>query len=204
MYRLFIKRFLDIVFAFIGIIILAPVFLFILIYVYVKLGKPILFSQDRIGLNGNIFRMYKFRSMTNNTDENGILLPESERLTKAGIILRSTSLDELPELWSILIGNMSIIGPRPLPTYYKPFYTKDEWTRHNVRGGLLPPDSLSGVTTPSWELQFKYDQFYTKNVSFKLDLKILFKTFSILLKRSSENYGSCERPHLNEYRKYNN
>lgn len=201
MYKHFVKRFLDIVLSGFALIVLSPIFMIVAIYVACTMGLPVLFNQARTGLNGKTFKMYKFRSMTNKTDANGNLLPEKKRLTKAGIALRSSSLDELPEIWSIFIGKMSIIGPRPLPTYYEPFYYKEEWTRHNVRGGLLPPDSLSGDTTPSWETQLEYDCYYANHVSFWLDCKVLWITFKILFLRTKEDYGICERPHLSEYRK---
>lgn len=201
MYRHFFKRFLDIVLSGCALIVLSPVYLIVAIYVACTMGLPVLFTQARTGLRGKTFKMYKFRSMTNKKDKDGNLLPESERLTKAGIALRSSSLDELPEIWSIFTGKMSIIGPRPLPTYYEPYYYKEDWTRHDVRGGLLPPDSLSGDTTPSWETQLEYDRYYAENLSFLLDCKVLWVTFKILFKRTQENYGTCERPHLSEYRK---
>lgn len=201
MYKHFFKRFLDIVLSGIGMIVLLPVYVLLAIYVVVFMGPPVLFEQERIGKGGKPFMLYKFRSMTNKKDKDGNLLSESERLTKAGVFLRNSSLDELPELWAIFVGQMSIIGPRPLPTYYEPYYYMEEWKRHDVRGGLLPPDSLSGDTTPSWETQLEYDRYYAENVSFWLDCKVLWVTFKILIMRAKENYGSCERPHLSEYRK---
>ena len=201
MYRLFFKRLLDVILSAMALIILSPIYMIVAIYVAVTMGLPVLFSQERTGLKGKTFKMYKFRSMTNKKDNYGNLLPESERLTKAGILLRSSSLDELPEIWSIFIGKMSIIGPRPLPTYYEPYYYNEEWMRHDVRGGLLPPDSLSGDTTPTWETQLEYDRYYAENLSFALDCRVLWVTFKILFKRTKENYGNCERPHLSAYRK---
>lgn len=184
-----------------ALIILSPIFLIVAIYVACTMGLPVLFTQARTGLNGKTFKMYKFRSMSNKKDKEGNLLPENERLTNSGIALRSSSLDELPEIWSIFTGKMSIIGPRPLPTYYEPYYYKEEWERHIVRGGLLPPDSLSRNTTPSWETQLDYDRYYAENLSFGLDCKVLWVTFKILFMRTKENYGICERPHLSAYRK---
>lgn len=202
MYKYFFKRFLDVVLSGIGMLVLLPVYLVLALYVAIFMGLPVLFGQERIGKGEKPFKLYKFRSMTNKKDKDGNLLPESERLTKAGIALRSSSLDELPELWSIFMGDMSIIGPRPLPTYYEPYYYKEDWARHDVRGGLLPPDSLCGDTTPDWETQLEYDRYYAENVSFALDCKILWVTFKILFKRAQEDYGTCERPHLSEYRKH--
>lgn len=200
MYAKYIKRLLDIVLSLIAIIVLSPVYLIVAIVVRIQMGSPVLFSQDRIGKDEKVFKLYKFRSMTNETDENGKLLPEEKRLTKFGLTLRSTSLDELPELFSILKGDMSIVGPRPLPTYYGPYYYPEERKRHQVRGGLIPPDGLSKQTTPEWETQFKYDNYYVDNVSFLLDCKAILVTFLILFKRVETQYGTKDRPHLNEYR----
>ena len=200
MYAKYIKRLLDIVLSLIAIIVLSPVYLIVAIVVRIQMGSPVLFSQDRIGKDEKVFKLYKFRSMTNETDENGKLLPEEKRLTKFGLTLRSTSLDELPELFSILKGDMSIVGPRPLPTYYGPYYYPEERKRHQVRGGLIPPDGLSKQTTPEWETQFKYDNYYVDNVSFLLDCKVILVTFLILFKRVETQYGTKDRPHLNEYR----
>lgn len=200
MYAKYIKRLLDIVLSLITIIVLSPVYLIVAIVVRIQMGSPVLFSQDRIGKDEKVFKLYKFRSMTNEKDENGKLLPEEKRLTKFGLTLRSTSLDELPELFSILKGDMSIVGPRPLPTYYGPYYYPEERKRHQVRGGLIPPDGLSKQTTPEWEMQFKYDNYYVDNVSFLLDCKVILVTFLILFKRVETQYGTKDRPHLNEYR----
>ena len=200
MYAKYIKRLLDIVLSLIAIIVLSPVYLIVAIVVRIQMGSPVLFSQDRIGKNEKVFKLYKFRSMTNETDVKGKLLPEEKRLTKFGLTLRSTSLDELPELFSILKGDMSIVGPRPLPTYYGPYYYPEERKRHQVRGGLIPPDGLSKQTTPEWETQFKYDNYYVDNVSFLLDCKVILVTFLILFKRVETQYGTKDRPHLNEYR----
>lgn len=200
MYAKYIKRLLDIVLSLIAIIVLSPVYLIVAIVVRIQMGSPVLFSQDRIGKDEKVFKLYKFRSMTNEKDENGKLLSEEKRLTKFGLTLRSTSLDELPELFSILKGDMSIVGPRPLPTYYGPYYFPEERKRHQVRGGLIPPDGLSKQTTPEWEVQFKYDNYYVDNVSFLLDCKVILVTFLILFKRVETQYGTKDRPHLNEYR----
>ena len=200
MYAKYIKRLLDIVLSLIAIIVLSPVYMIVAIVVRIQMGSPVLFSQDRIGKDEKVFKLYKFRSMTNEKDENGKLLPEEKRLTKFGLTLRSTSLDELPELFSILKGDMSIVGLRPLPTYYGPYYYPEERKRHQVRGGLIPPDGLSKQTTPEWETQFKYDNYYVDNVSFLLDCKVILVTFLILFKRVETQYGTKDRPHLNEYR----
>ena len=181
-------------------IILSPLYVVLALYVAVFMGRPILFGQERIGKGEKPFKLYKFRSMNNKKDRDGNLLPESERLTKAGILLRNSSLDELPELWSIFIGKMSIVGPRPMPTYYGPYFLPTERKRHSVRGGLIPPDSLSGKALTSYEEQFEYECYYADHVSLWLDIKVIFMTFKILFKRVEEDYGTCERPHLNVYR----
>ena len=201
MYRHFLKRLTDIVLSGIAMIVLLPVYLVIAIYVACTMGVPVLFGQERIGKGEKPFKLYKFRSMTNKKDKDGNLLPESERLTKAGILLRNSSLDELPELWAIFIGKMSFVGPRPMPTYYGPYFLPEERKRHTVRGGLIPPDSLSGKAVTTYEEQFKYECDYADNVSLWLDIKVILYTFKILFLRVEEDYGTCERPHLNIARK---
>ena len=200
MYKHFFKRLLDVFLSLIAIVVLSPLYLVVSICVLIGMGHPILFSQERIGKNGKTFKLYKFRSMTNAKDESGNLLPEKERLTKFGIWLRSSSLDELPELFSILLGKMSFVGPRPLPVYYDPFFLPNERERHSVRGGLIPPDGLCGEETTTWEEQFEYEIYYVKNISFFLDCKVIFATFKILFKRVKNNYGADDRPHLRQYR----
>lgn len=201
MYKLFFKRIFDIVLSGVGMIVLLPVYGLISIYVAIFMGFPILFAQERIGKGEKPFKLYKFRSMTNKKDENGNLLPENVRLTKAGIFLRNSSLDELPELWAIFVGKMSIVGPRPMPTYYGPYFKEEERKRHTVRGGLIPPDSLSGKAVTTYEEQFEYECYYADNISLSLDIKVILKTFRILFKRVEDDYGTCERPHLNVERK---
>lgn len=200
MYQHFFKRFLDIVLSLIAIILLSPVFIVLSICVRIGMGSPILFSQRRIGKDEKVFNLYKFRSMTNAKDGDGNLLPEKDRLTKFGVALRSSSLDELPELFSILKGDMSFVGPRPLPTYYGPYFLDNERVRHKVRGGLIPPDSIGKETVYDWETQFKYETYYAEHVSFVMDIKVVFWTFVILFKRLKTNYGADDRPHLNKYR----
>ena len=201
MYKYFIKRLIDIVLSLIAMIILSPLYLIIAIVVRIQMGSPVLFSQDRIGKNEKIFKLYKFRSMTNEKDAEGNLLPEKERLTKFGIALRSTSLDELPELVMILKGDMSIVGPRPQPSFYLPYYTEEERKAHSVRGGLLPPDCLSKEVQCDWETQLNFESYYAENLTFLMDVRVLFCTFIILYKRMKNNYGADERPMLHVYRK---
>lgn len=200
MYAKYIKRLLDIVLSFIAIIVLSPVYLIVAIVVRIQMGSPVLFSQDRIGKDEKVFKLYKFRSMTNEMDENGELLPEKDRLTKFGIALRSTSLDELPELFSILKGDMSIVGPRPQPSFYLPYYKEEERTAHKVRGGLLPPDCLGKEAQCSWEEQLNLETYYAENLSFIMDVKVILCTFIILYKRMKNNYGADDRPMLHVYR----
>ena len=202
MYRKYIKRFLDIILSLTALILLLPLILIISLMVRIKMGTPILFKQERIGKNEKIFNLYKFRSMTNKKDKNGNLLPEKDRMTKFGALLRSSSLDELPELLCILKGDMSFVGPRPMPTYYGAYFLEEERKRHLVTGGLIPPDSLSGKTYTTYEEQFKYEVYYAENVSFWLDIKVIFSTFKILFNRVETGYGTeLDRPHLNIYRK---
>lgn len=200
MYRKYIKRLFDIVISLVAILVLLPVYVVLGICVFWNMGSPILFSQRRIGKDEKAFTLYKFRSMTDAKDENGNLLPEKDRLTKFGILLRSSSLDELPELFSILKGDMSFVGPRPLPTYYGPYFYPEERKRHQVRGGLIPPDGLGGAATCDWETQFKYEIYYAEHVTFLMDVRVVLSTFKILSDRLKTDYGADDRPHLNRYR----
>lgn len=200
MYKKFVKRFLDIILSIIAILILSPLYAILSLCVLIGMGSPILFSQERIGKDEKIFRLYKFRSMTNAKDKNGNLLPEKDRLTKFGIALRSTSLDELPELFMILKGDMSFVGPRPQPKFYGPYYKDEERKIHKIRGGLIPPDSIGLEVQCSWEKQFEYEAYYAEHLSLFLDIKVVFCTFVILLKRLKYNYGADDRPMLNVYR----
>lgn len=186
-YRRFIKRPLDFILSLIAIIVLSPIFLVIAILVKIKLGSPIIFKQERPGLNERIFTMYKFRTMTDARDENGDLLPDSVRLTKFGRFLRSTSLDELPELFNILKGDMSIVGPRPLLVQYLPLYNEHQRRRHEVRPGLTGLAQISGRNAISWEQKFDLDVQYVKNVSFIRDLKIIFITIKKVFVREGIN-----------------
>ncbi|NLA83255.1 MAG: sugar transferase, partial [Clostridiales bacterium] len=160
LYERYIKRFLDIVLSFIGIIVLSPVLAAVAAMIKVKLGSPVIFKQERPGLNEKIFTLYKFRTMTDEKDENGELLPNHVRLTRLGRILRATSLDELPELFNILRGDMSFIGPRPLLVEYLPLYNNEQRRRHNVRPGLSGLAQINGRNAISWEEKFRYDIEY--------------------------------------------
>ncbi|MER2030424.1 MAG: sugar transferase [Solibacillus sp.] len=186
-YRRFVKRPMDFILAFIAIIILGPILIIVAILVRSKLGSPILFKQQRPGLNEKIFMMYKFRTMTDERDEYGELLPDHVRLTKFGKFLRSTSLDELPELFNILKGEMSIIGPRPLLVQYLPLYNKHQKRRHEVRPGLSGLAQISGRNAISWEEKFNLDVKYVDNVSFKEDLRIILLTIKKVFVREGIN-----------------
>lgn len=183
MYRHFIKRLLDFLLSFLAIIILSPVYIIVAILVRIKLGSPVIFCQERPGKDEKIFKMYKFRSMTNKTDENGDLLPDDVRLTKFGKLLRSTSLDELPELFNILKGDMSIVGPRPLLVKYLPRYNEHQKHRHDVRPGFTGYAQVHGRNSISWEEKFDLDVYYTRQMSFFLDIKIILKTVKVVLFR---------------------
>ena len=175
-YRKYVKRLLDIIISLCALIILSPILLITALLVRVKLGSPVIFHQERPGYNEKIFKLCKFRSMTEEKDENGNLLPDAVRLTKFGRMLRATSLDELPELFNILKGDMSLIGPRPLLVSYLPYYTEEERLRHTVRPGLTGLAQVSGRNLLEWDKRFAKDVEYVRNLSFKMDMKIFFLT----------------------------
>ena len=175
-YERYIKRFLDIVLSGGALIVLSPVLLVTAILVRTKLGSPVIFCQERPGKDEKIFKLYKFRSMTDERDENGNLLPDEVRLTRFGKLLRSTSLDELPELWNIFRGDMSIVGPRPLLVSYLSYYTAEERHRHDVRPGLTGLAQVNGRNNLTWEQKFAYDLEYVGHLTFVNDVKIIFKT----------------------------
>ena len=184
MYDRLIKRLIDLILSGLALLVLSPLYLILAILVRVKLGSPVLFSQERPGKNEKVFRMYKFRSMTDARDANGDLLPDEERLTHFGMMLRATSLDELPELWNIFKGDMSIVGPRPLLVRYLPRYNERQRRRHEVRPGLTGWAQVNGRNAISWEQKFEYDVEYVEKESFWLDIKILVMTVGKVLHRS--------------------
>mgnify|MGYP005775702397 FL=1 len=209
MYKYFIKRIMDIVLSGIALVILSPILLIVAIIVKTKLGSPVIFKQDRPGYRGKIFKMYKFRTMMDPqtrdgrklTDkerleciEKGVdILTDEERLPKLGRILRATSIDELPELWNIFIGNMSIVGPRPLATIYLPYYSRSEMKRHDVRPGLTGWAQIHGRNAASWKERFDYDIYYVDHCSFLIDMKIIFQTVAVVFKHEGIGQGE-DRP----------
>lgn len=181
-YRRYGKRLLDIVLASIALVLLFPVALIIALAIRLTMGSPVIFRQVRPGLHGKPFVMYKFRTMLDLRDEQGNLLPDEQRLTKLGKFLRRWSLDEIPELWNVLRGDMSVVGPRPLLMEYLPLYTPEQARRHEVKPGMAGPVIMSGRNLLSWEEKFKIDVWYVNNVSFCTDLKILLLTALNVLK----------------------
>jgi len=185
--QLNLKRLIDFITSLIGLIILSPIFLLITIMIYFKLGSPVFFIQKRPGKNEKIFKMIKFRTMLDAKDKNGNLLPDKKRLTSFGKFLRSSSLDELPELINVLKGEMSLVGPRPLLVEYLPRYNEHQARRHEMRPGITGLAQVNGRNTISWEDKFDYDVKYIDNFSLLLDLKIIIKTFSKVFKREDIN-----------------
>lgn len=184
LYAKYIKRMLDFILSFIAVVCLSPLLLILYCLVRVKLGAPVLFRQERPGRGGEIFTLCKFRTMTEKRDENGALLPDEERLTSFGKFLRSTSLDELPELFNILKGDMSLVGPRPLLVCYLPWYTEEESRRHDMRPGLTGLAQVNGRNALVWEERFAYDLEYVEHCTFFMDVQILMKTIGKVIKRS--------------------
>lgn len=178
-----LKRLFDLTAACLGLLMFWPVLALLALLVRLKLGSPVLFRQERAGLNGESFYLYKFRSMTQGCDENGELLPDALRLTTFGKLLRSTSLDELPGLWNVLCGEMSLVGPRPLLPEYLPLYSEQQARRHEVLPGITGWAQVNGRNAISWEQKFELDVWYVDHRSFWLDLQILFKTVFKVLKR---------------------
>ncbi len=191
-YEKYIKRCLDILLSAIAIIFLSPLFVVISLMVKIKLGSPILFSQERPGKFGEIFVLRKFRTMTDEVDPlTGGLLPDEQRLTRFGCFLRSTSLDELPELFNILKGDMSIVGPRPLLVRYLPRYNEKQMHRHDVRPGLTGFAQANGRNAISWEEKFDMDVYYTEHISFLFDLKVILQTVKAVICRDGINSDTC-------------
>lgn len=202
MYQKYGKRFLDIVISLAVLVILSPVLLVVAALVRVKLGSPVLFCQKRPGRGEKIFRLYKFRTMTDERDEQGNLLPDQDRLTGFGRFLRASSLDELPEFFNILKGDMSFIGPRPLLVRYLPYYKPEERARHSVRPGLTGLAQVNGRNALNWEARFAYDLQYVEKCSLGLDLSILFQTVGKVFQRADVLSGAQQTvPDLDEYRK---
>lgn len=201
-YRRYIKRPMDFILSLIAIIVLSPVLLVVAVLVRIKLGSPVIFKQKRPGLNEKIFTIYKFRTMTDERDETGKLLPDSDRLTRFGRFLRSTSLDELPELFNILKGDMSVVGPRPLSVNYLPYYTIEEKQRHDTRPGLTGLAQISGRNTLMWEDRFAFDIKYINNISLILDIHIICRTVGQVLFRKDIGLSGLDAPQdFDDYRK---
>lgn len=191
LYEKYIKRSQDFLLSLMALLVLSPILITMAVLVRIKLGSPILFTQDRPGLNEKVFKMYKFRTMTDEKGEDGELLPDSIRLTKFGKFLRATSLDELPELWNIVRGDMAIIGPRPLLVQYLPLYNDKQKRRHEVRPGLTGLAQVNGRNEISWEDKFNLDIQYIDNISFLGDLKIILLTFKkVLIREGISSVGS--------------
>ncbi|WP_180052947.1 MULTISPECIES: sugar transferase [unclassified Acinetobacter] len=182
-----LKRLLDIIIASIALILLSPLYAFVAYKVKKNLGSPVLFRQVRPGLHGKPFEMIKFRTMKDAVDEQGKPLPDSERLTPFGKMLRSTSLDEMPELWNVIKGDMSIVGPRPLLMEYLPLYNTEQAKRHNVRPGMTGHAQVNGRNAISWEEKFKLDTWYVENQSIWLDFKIMLKTVKKVIAKDDIN-----------------
>lgn len=196
-YRRFFKRPMDFILSLMAIIVLSPVLIIVGVLVRVKLGSPVLFKQKRPGLNEKIFTMYKFRTMTDEKDENGHLLPDSVRLTKFGKMLRASSLDELPELFNILKGDMSIIGPRPLLVEYLPLYNEHQKRRHEVRPGLSGLAQIGGRNAIEWEEKFDLDIKYVDNISFLGDCNVIITTLKkVLIKEGISSGTSVTMEHF--------
>ena len=195
-YRDFFKPLFDRLLALFLIILFAPIMIIVAILIYLWDGRPIIFTQERPGLNEKIFKIYKFRTMTNERDENGNLLPDEKRLKGIGKIIRSLSLDELPQLFNVLKGDMSFIGPRPLLVEYLDLYNEEQRKRHLVKPGITGLAQVKGRNAISWRKKFKYDVFYVKHLSFKLDLYIICQTIIKVLKRegiSQEGHATMEK-----------
>jgi lipopolysaccharide/colanic/teichoic acid biosynthesis glycosyltransferase len=200
LYEKHIKRLLDVVLSGAALVILSPVLLTTAVLVRIKLGSPVVFTQERPGKDEKVFKLHKFRSMTDARDENGNLLPDKERLTRFGAKLRSLSIDELPELWDIFRGKMSIVGPRPLLVKYLPLYNEEQRHRHDVRPGLTGWAQVHGRNLASWEERFAYDVDYVDNISFALDVKIIFMTVRCVFAREGINNDQNSKVTMSEFK----
>ena len=195
MYRRFFKRFLDFCSAIIALILLLPVALIVFIILAVSNRGTPFFSQVRPGRNGNLFRIHKFKTMNDKKDTQGQLLPHEQRVTKTGTLIRKLSLDEIPQLWNVIKGDMSIIGPRPLLEQYLPLYSKEQQQRHDVRPGITGWAQVNGRNAISWKQKFEYDVWYVRNMSFALDLKIIMKTIQkVLVSEGVNKEGNLSMP----------
>ena len=183
-YAIFLKRLFDVICSSLALIVFSWLYIILAILVRVKLGAPVFYTANRIGKNGKVFKLYKFRSMTDERDVNGVLLPDTVRLTKFGRFIRSTSLDELPEALNILKGDMSVIGPRPMPVSYLEYFTKEERHRYDVRPGLSGWAQVHGRNSISWDEKFELDLWYVNNISFLVDCKTIWQTIVKVVKRA--------------------
>lgn len=200
MYKNFFKRFLDFWISLIALICISPILMVVTIWLhFANKGAGAFFTQERPGKGERIFKVIKFKTMTDERDENGILLPDEQRITKVGKFVRSTSIDELPQLINVLKGDMSFIGPRPLLVKYLPFYTEEERIRHTVRPGISGWAQVNGRNTIGWDKKLAYDVEYVKNLSLLMDLRVLFKTIHNVLARTDVVLQAI--PDLDEYRK---
>ncbi len=195
-----LKRTFDFIASLSGLIILSPVLLVVSVLVWMKLGRPVFFTQVRPGLNAEPFKMMKFRTMTNETDEDGNLLPNEKRMTRFGSFLRSSSLDELPELFNVLKGDMSLVGPRPLLMDYLPYFTEEQMRRHDVKPGITGWSQVNGRNAIGWDKKLELDIWYVDNRSLWLDLKILLLTVKKVFKREGITHdGDVAMPRFDEY-----
>lgn len=190
MYKNFFKPTFDRFLAFVLIVLFLPLMVMVAFMIFLWDGRPVIFTQNRPGKDGKIFKIYKFRTMTNDKDENGKLLPDKDRLKGIGRLIRSTSLDELPQLFNVLKGDMSFVGPRPLLVEYLPLYNEKQKKRHNVKPGITGWAQVNGRNAISWKQKFEYDVWYVQNLSFFLDMKILWMTFMKVLKRDGVSSAS--------------
>lgn len=196
------KRIFDLIFATSGVVIFLPVIALVALLVRIKLGSPVFFYQERPGLHGELFRIVKFRTMLDATNADGVVLPDKDRLTEFGKFLRATSMDELPELWNVIKGEMSIIGPRPLLVEYLPLYSKEQFRRHDVRPGITGWAQINGRNALSWDDKFRLDVWYVENRSFLLDMKILFLTVKkVIVKDGISAEGEATMPKFEGSRK---